>query len=272
MSDATPAAALFDTAAVPPVAEANTPVPGAEGQSPQSATGNAPVSPGAPASSPSPAEQAPVPDPAELERLRQVEADFQRQRQQWDQIRSQQEEQLRQHQQAQMDAQRQQQAQQYLDQAWHYAQRLDTEEERQAYIRQASLNVANAEREYQQQLFQQQIAQQQQQQEAMQLSGFPDYIGKQWGLNPAQVDALRDLPDAKSMIASARQAQIFNEQTAELRRMIDQQYANQQANAAAASGALAMGGNPTGSGGRIKPGASDEELDAAAMRFLGLAS
>lgn len=275
MTDASPQTAVpFASAAVPPVEGAHTPVPGSEGQAPPSVA-PAPVATGAPVTPTVTPEASPLPDPAEVERLRRTESEYTRLQQQMQQQQAQFDQQQRQQQQALAEQQHQKTIEDYVTQAEYIADQLPTREEQTAYRRQTAINVANAERAFQQQQRDTAIAEYQQREYAWQLTQFPDYLGKQFNLTPKQVDRLRDLNDDKSMLAAAKLAQTHNEELSTLRAAMDQSYAQQQAQRVASNGTFAMGSaGPVASGAapKLDPNTSEAELDALLMRVLGIAS
>jgi hypothetical protein len=162
-------------------------------------------------------------------------------------------------------------AQQYMAQAYDYASRLDTDEERASYIARAAANLQQQEREYAQQMAQQQIQMYQARETAAMLQQYPDWLKQQFNLDDETVEMIRQYDDPKQMTVAAQQAQRYNAQLAELRKIAEQSYAQQQANALRSSGATTMGGySASPSTNRITPDMSESERDARFLRAIGM--
>ena len=172
----------------------------------------------APPSEPS----APQYDPEEVERLRTQAAQFEeiQRRVQEEQARLEQE---------QAAQRRNEEFTQRANDIWDMAQRYDTEDERKDfYNRQmAALRVE------QEQSLHSQIETERQQLQAERMAqaiaGYPDYLGKEFGLDEADVEDLRQLNDHNQMTATAESMKRMKEKYADLKQIADQAYATTQA-------------------------------------------
>jgi len=179
-----------------------------------------PVEPSSPA--PSEPSSPPAFDPAELERLQTQAAQFEQLQQA---IAQEQTRLAREAAQQKQDEEFQRRA----DEIWDVAQRYDTDEERKAYYHRqiASLRAEIS------QTYQQQVEAERQQIEAERMAqaiaGYPDWLGKEFGLDAADVEDLRQLTDFNAMTATARTMKRMKEKYAELKQIADQAYATTQA-------------------------------------------
>lgn len=204
-------------------------------------------------------------DPAELERLRQEAAQFKQFQQD---IRAEQQR-LAREQEAQ---ERSEQFNRRAKEIWDIAHRYDTDEERDRYYNEKMAALrAETEQFYQQQAEaeRQQLAEQQKQ---MLVSGYPDWLGQQFGLDKADIEDLRQFTDPNQMTVVAQSMKRMKQQLAQLRQTTEQAYAAAQATK---QSAVLSPGNPTGSpisAEEIKPfRAGDREGRAVLARALGLA-
>lgn len=274
MSDQFDPSAVPAPAAAAPVPEAHAPVPEATTPVPGSLGTDAPAGSSTPVGQVTIPEQSPQPSPEEIEQWRSAVAERDELRAEQARQKAEAEQQAQQSQIAQQRQQIAQWAEEQMANAYNWASRLDTDQERQAHILQAQRAITQKVDEAHQYLSNQVVQQVKQREYAMQLAGYPDYLGKSMGLTPEQVEALRDLRDEHSMTATARIAAQFNAQNSTLKQTVNQTYAQQQANAMRASGVTAMGGTnvSTAPATRISPEMSEAERDARFLRAIGMSS
>lgn len=197
---------------------------------------DAPVAAEAPAPDPA-TDPAPTPEPEpdpELETLRRQTAEANERIKALEAEREQQR-------QAEADAERQRARDEYWARAEATARDLDTDDERIAYMRQAADELARQEGEANRQADMERAV-------ADAARGFPDYIGKEYGLEPWQVQYLHKLNEnPNKMVAGSNMAAVavaFKEMNADPARKITkdaalESYAAKTAADIAASGALA---------------------------------
>lgn len=169
-------------------------------------------------------------------------------------------------------AQRRQQMEQHLSEAIQYADRLDTDADRVAHLKRSLLGIVDSV----EQESQRQIASQRQQFEsqiqAQLIKGYPQYLGKQFGLSPTAVEKIATLQSPNEMTTMAQYLKAIESEYAGLRQTVEQTRAAAAANDARAQGFGAVGGvtgaNPTGVG-EIKQGTS-EELAPVMAALLGI--
>lgn len=203
-------------------------------------------------------------DPAELERLRAEAAQF---KQFQEDIRAEQQRLARE----QEAKERSDQFQQRAREIWDIAHRFDTDEERDRYYSdQMAALRAETDQFYRQQAEaeRQQLAEQQKQ---MLVSGYPDWLGQQFGLDKADIEDLRQFSDPNQMTAVAQSMKRMKEQVAQLKQITEQARADVQATKQTA---VLSPGNPTGSpisANEIKPfRAGDKEGRELLANALGL--
>lgn len=174
--------------------------------------------------SPAPSEPSTTPafDPAQIESLNQKAAQFDQLQQA---IAQEQARLAREAEQQRLDEEFRSRAKQI----WDISQRFDTDEERENYY----LTQINALRAEVSQTYQQQVEAERQQLEAERMAqaiaGYPDWLGKEFGLDAADVEDLRQLNDFNAMTATARTMKRMKEKYAELKTIADQTFAAQQA-------------------------------------------
>jgi hypothetical protein len=169
---------------------------------------------------PTPSEPSPTPayDPQEVERLKAQAAQFEQLQQAVEQEKARL---AREAEQQQRDAEFQRRA----DEIWDIAQRFDSDEERRDYYRKgvAALQAETA------QFYRQTVEQERQQLEAERMAqaiaGYPDWLGKEFQLDAADVEDLRQLSDFNQMTATAKSMKRMKERYAEMKASVDQTYA-----------------------------------------------
>lgn len=243
IEQATPAAPPDQTASRPPLPW-ETPAP--ESQDAQPVEVQAEPEPVQEETAPSEPTTPPPFDPAEVERLRAQAEQFEELQRR---VREEQERLSREQEQQRLD----QEFQRRADEIWDIAQRFDTDEERRGYYQQQMTALRAETASFYRQQAEAERAKLEQERMAQAIAGYPDWLGKEFGLDEAEVEELRTLNDFNQMTAVAKGYKRMRDKYGQLEQIAQQARADIHAQKQSQAIAPGGGGGAPVSQEEIKP-------------------